>query len=230
MVVVARGADRLNEAAEAIHAATGRETLAIVADLADPATPQRVMEAVLERFGRLDILVNCVGGMGQTKILTEQDDAAWDYHYQAVFMSHVRMCREALPHMPRGGSIVNVSAYSIRAQIPALVSYTAMKSALSSMSKNLSKVAAPLGVRVNVVCPGATLTASGDERAENERTLGTPLERTMCARIRDDFGMIVDMERMGTAQELANAIVFLASDAASYITGAALNVDGGKDF
>ena len=83
---------------------------------------------------------------------------------------------------------------------------------------------------VNVVCLGATLTSSGDERAKNERTWGTPLEQTMYARIRDDFGMIEDMERMGTAQELANASVFLDSDAASYITGAALNVDGGTDF
>jgi NAD(P)-dependent dehydrogenase (short-subunit alcohol dehydrogenase family) len=178
----------------------------------------------------LNVLVNAAGpaGAGRLENLNEAD---WADTFDQGVTSAVRCVRAALPLLRAAdwARIVNVTAMSVQHQSPGLVSYTAAKSALLSVTKNLARSLAPDGILVNAVAPGPiltdwarpVLTAAGIDAEDPVAAFGV---------LARDHGMSVDLKRLGLPQEVAAVIAFCASRTNGYMTGAHLNVDGGSDF
>jgi NAD(P)-dependent dehydrogenase (short-subunit alcohol dehydrogenase family) len=193
----------------------GARALGLALDVRDPASAAAVVRRVVDELGRLDILVNNAGVFAQTPI-AELDPERWDA-VMAVNLRGVLVCSQAalraMAAGGRGGAIVNLG--SMAGQVGGVVAgadYAASKAGVIALTKSLAKQAAGLGVRANVVNPGVIDTAM-------------PAQFPAAARER----MVADtpLKRLGRAEEVAAAIAFLASDDASFITGAGLDVNGG---
>ena len=192
-------------------------------DVTDSASVLAMVNRAVERFGRLDILVNNVGGSaagGPVEMSEEVWDAQVDYNLKSVFLG----CKHALPVMERqgGGCIVNLASTSgLRWTGAAQVAYAATKAAVIQLSKVVAVQYAPKNIRVNTVVPGQLHTPMVEVRLAGQRAGGDveALLRTRQARIPLGF--------MGDGTDTANAILFLASDEARFITGTEIVVDGG---
>jgi len=219
VAICARRPEVLAAAAAEIEAAGGR-VLAVSADAAKPADLERFIAATVEKFGRLDILVNNAGGSGQTAF-DKVDDAAWRQDMEVKVFTPIHAARLAIPHMKKqgGGSIVNLTMAAAATpgagQFPTIVS----RQAGATFAKGLSKELGPFNIRVNVVCVGKIKTP---QQARSAKRLGRTVEEHFAANARS-----VPLGRMGEPEDIANAIVFLSSDAAGYVTGTCINVDGG---
>ena len=205
----------------AVVVTTGRSGGDIRADLAQPGEPERVVRETEERHGRLDVLVNNVGGTDIRK-LEELTDADWQASFQINLMSAIRATQAALPGMrKRGGTIVNVSSTAAKRPSTGMPDYSVMKAALLSFSRLVADLYAKDGVRCNAVTPGPTATDTwlregglADQQGDRDAVLakvaaGRPLGR------------------LAQPEEIAAVIVFLCSPMASYVTGAAWSADGG---
>ncbi|MBX9699019.1 MAG: SDR family oxidoreductase [Acetobacteraceae bacterium] len=210
----AGNAERARETEAAAHD-LGAEVLALQSDVADPAAVAAAFAAVEERFGRLDGLVNNAGITGPRGALAETPDAVWEQVLRTNVLGTVMCCREALKRLPQGGAIVNVSSRAAGLGGGGeWIHYAASKGAMDTLTIGLAKEAAVGGVRVNAVSPGLIDT-------ELHAAAGMP---DRVAR----FGATVPLGRGGTAEEVAEAVVWLLSDAARYVTGANLHVSGGR--
>ena len=212
--ICARGEQALNAARAEIEAAGGK-VAATTADVATAEGCSAVFDATMNAFGKVDILVNNVGGAGR-----EDSDEVWLEAYERNVLTAVRMCRLVLPGMrERGsGSIVNVASVWGR-EAGGSIQYNHAKAALISHAKNLALEVAGDGVRVNSVCPGSIRFPGGswDRRVtEDPEGMARFVEQNIPA------------GRFGRAEEVADTITFLCSDRASWITGAAINIDGGQ--
>ncbi|MDO8212064.1 SDR family NAD(P)-dependent oxidoreductase [Conexibacter sp. CPCC 206217] len=202
---------------------------ALEADLLAAGAGARIVEQTVERHGRVDLLVNCLGGpSGREDGFLALDDDAWGAAFERNFMGTVRATRAAIPHMQRqgGGSIVTIASDLARQPDPRFVDYAAAKAALLSLSKSLSIEFGPL-IRANVVSPGPTRTPG--LVAHFDDTVGPALgisgEEAMRRYVQEVRTMPSD--RLGTPEEVANVVVFLASGAAAQATGSEWVVDGG---
>ncbi len=221
VVVVDR---RLSSAEEtvALIRAEGGEATACEADVTDEASVARLIAAVVERHGRLDILHNNVGasislGDAPADLLTEE---VFDRSFAVNLKSAWLTAKHALPVLrQRGGSIVNISSLAAWEAYP-LLGYKTMKAAVIALTQNLAAANAPYGVRVNVILPGLMNTPMAIEPRVAQ---GPSREEVIAAR---DWRVPLG-QRMGTAWDVAYAALFLHSDEARFITGAALPVDGG---
>jgi NAD(P)-dependent dehydrogenase (short-subunit alcohol dehydrogenase family) len=184
-------------------------------------------------FGALHGLAVIAAPMGARAPLGDLSNADWEFYYRNSLMVAVEACRAAIPQLARhpSSSAVLTSAYSIRAQKPQLVAYTAMKSAVASISKNLAKTYGGQGLRVNCIAPGIIVGKGGvaDESAVPQAP-EVPPERARYESVRREFGMTVALERAGRHEEFADLIAYLLSERASYVSGATINIDGGTDF
>lgn len=210
----ASNAARAAETEEAARA-LGAEVLAIRADVADAAATEAAFAAVESRFGRLDGLVNNAGITGPRATLVETPDAVWEAVLRTNVIGAARCSRLALRRLPQGGAIVNVSSRAAGLGGGGeWIHYAASKGAMDSMTIGLAKEAATQGVRVNAVSPGLIDT-------ELHAAAGFP-DRVA------KFASAVPLARGGTADEVAEAVVWLLSDAARYVTGANIHVSGGR--
>jgi len=224
VAICARGEARLAQTAAEIETQTGRPVLPLPADVSDPAAAGTLVDAAVERFGRLDILVLNAGGPppGEFLDLTAED---WDAAARLTLMSAVRLCYAAAPVMKGQGTgaILAMTSITVKQPLPNLVLSNSLRLGVVGMIKTLADELAPFGIRANCICPGWTRTARVDQllhdRAERNGT--TPEEEA--ARI----GSSIPLGRMGTPEEFAAAAAFLVSPVASYITGVSLLVDGG---
>ena len=234
VAVFARRKAELDETVAALRERGSPDPLGLSVDVTDAAAIEAAFAEVGARYGALNILVNTVGP-GDTGTIDALDDAAWQRSLELGLMSAVRVTRAALPFIRKAewGRIVNVSAHSTRRQTPTLVAYTAAKSALTSVSKNLAKTLAPENILVNTVSPGTFL--SGGVKAwlqgmAKQRGIDPNSLADLNRIIAEDFHEPSDLGRAGLPAEIGAVIAFLASRRNSYMTGANVNVDGGSDF
>jgi NAD(P)-dependent dehydrogenase (short-subunit alcohol dehydrogenase family) len=211
----------------AVVVSTGRRgegpgQLHVAADLSQPGEPERVVSAAEAQFGRIDCLVNNVGGT-EIRSLAELTDTDWRAAFELNLMSAVRATRAALPGMRerRGGTIVNVSSTSGKRPSASMPDYSVMKAALLSFSRLVADVHAAEGIRCNAVTPGPTATdawlGSGG-LADQQGERGAVLAKVGAGR---------PLGRLAEPGEIAAVIVFLCSERSSYVTGAAWSADGG---
>ena len=196
-----------------------------VADMADAGSTQSFLAAANEQVGAADILVNNVGASPSRNFLY-MEDADWESLFQLNMMSAVRCTRHVLPHMreQKWGRVVMISTVGALYPSAALIDYAATKAAMISTAKALASKYGRDGVLVNSVLPGLIHTAMWDRAAgELAEATGRTSDEVMANNSKG-----VPVGRYGTSEEVANAIVFLCSDAAAYINGVALNVDGGS--
>lgn len=206
-------------------ARAGGEAHARAADLGDAGDCDELFGWAVETLGGLDILVNNTVGPPAGGVL-ELSEEQWRAAFESIFMSALRLSRAAIPVMKAGGggAIVNLASLTAKQPIEGVALSNAFRPALVGMAKTLSREAAP-EVRVNNIATEHVLTDRIRELAEKLwRRDGESLEETLAR-----AAAVVPLRRYGTPAELARAVVFLASDAASYITGVTLAVDGGLD-
>jgi NAD(P)-dependent dehydrogenase (short-subunit alcohol dehydrogenase family) len=216
--LVARTREAVESAAAEV-AALGVEALPIVADVAVAADIERMIEAVAARWGRLDVLVNNVGGRRGGAFL-ETTDADWLGAFELNVLSAIRASRAAVPHLRRqgGGAIVMVSSMFALAGWMNMAHYSAAKGAVLALAKSLARELGPDNIRVNAVGPGLIRTPmtersqAGNPQVFAERAAGTPLRR------------------LTTVEEVAATIAYLASPAASSLTGQCLSPSSGEVF
>lgn len=212
LVITGSNAEAL-AVSEALVKEQGAAVLPFRGDLRDAAVIGGLIQAVRERFGRLDVLVNNAGVNSRTKTM-ELTFEEWrdilDVNLNAVF----RLSRAALPMLlESGGSMVNISSAAAKAPHPnASVAYSASKGAVVAMTRHWALEFAPLGVRVNAICPGAVATEMVATWTEEYR------ERKLAA---------VPLKRLGLPWEVAALAVYLASEKAAFITGESVNINGG---
>ena len=199
------------------------EALHVAADLAEPGEPQRVVAEAHAQVGAVDVLVNNVG-LAVIRRLEDVTEEQWDLSVRLNLMSAIRATSAVLPAMRerQAGSIVNVASTAGRRPSRSMPDYSVAKAALLAYSRQVAETYASDGVRCNAVIPGPTLTPAwtGPEGlAAQQGDREAVLEKAAAAR---------PLGRFATAEEIANVIVFLASDAASYVTGAEWSVSGGS--
>jgi 3-oxoacyl-[acyl-carrier protein] reductase len=222
--IASRDPAAIEAAANKVGQETGAAALGLAADVRSAAAIERWHAATRERFGGVDLLVTNSGGPPAGP-LEAFDDAAWQSAFELLVMSALRMVRAVAPSMieRKGGSILLLTSSSVKEPIPRLALSNVLRPSVAALAKTLANELAPKGIRVNHLIPGRIATDRLRELEEaNSRRAGISLqeqERRAAAAI--------PLGRYGTPEEFARAAAFLLSDAASYITGATLQVDGG---
>ncbi len=206
----------------AVVVSTGRSGGDITADLTKPGEPERVVRETEERHGRIDVLVNNVGGTDIRK-LEELTDADWQASFELNLMTAIRATQAALPAMrARGaGTIVNVSSTAAKRPSASMPEYSVMKAAMLSYSRLVADLYAKDGIRCNAVTPGPTATGAwlgAGGLAEQQGNRDEVLAKVGAGR---------PLGRLAEPEEIAAVIAFLCSPRASYVTGAAWSADGG---
>jgi NAD(P)-dependent dehydrogenase (short-subunit alcohol dehydrogenase family) len=195
--------------------AEGGEAIALPLDVRDAEAARRAREAVRAQLGPASVLVNNAGVIRRTEITAEGYESDWDATFAVNVTGPRNMVRAFLPDLTEtGGCVINLASIMALVAGPALTAYAASKGAVAQYTKALAQDMAPHGVRVNAILPGVIATPMTEVTRANPEALGRFMAHT-------------PMGRVGDPEELAGPVVFLASKAASYITGALLPVDGG---
>lgn len=214
VVPTSRRREVVEEAAALVEAA-GRRTLRVVTDVGDEASIAVLLAAVIGEFGKVDILVNCAGRTKRTPTL-DLTDREWNDILETNLTGTLRACRMFGRHMieRRYGRIINIASLTSFVSMTEVAAYSASKSAVASLTRSLAVEWSRFGVMVNAIAPGVFRTALNQALLDT-----TPRGQELLMR--------TPMGRFGCVEELAGAAVFLASDAASFVTGHVLVVDGG---
>ena len=219
VVIAARGRERLDSVVAEIRTAGG-EVAAVQADMGKAEDCERLVAETIKAFGRLDILVNNAGtsSTGEFEAVT---DETWQADIDLKLFAAIRLSRLAIPHMKKqgGGRIINITTVGAKQPRARSMPTTVTRAAGLALTKALSKEYAPHNILVNTVSIG--LVRAGQHEAKAAKA-GVPLEEHYRNLAKD-----IPLGRVGRAEEAANAIAFLASGAASYITGTSINLDGG---
>jgi 3-oxoacyl-[acyl-carrier protein] reductase len=225
VAICSRTAEKLEKAADEIRRETGAEAYRIVADVSEPADVKRLVASTIGHYRKLDILVCNAGGPPPGKFLDQPEDA-WEKALRLNLLSTVHLCREAVPHMKAGGwgRIVNITSFAAKQPQDGLILSNTARAGVLGFAKTIANELAQFNILVNTVCPGAFETerhiALSTKRASEQ---GVPLEQFMKSRAKE-----IPVGRFGRPEEFADLVAFLASDRAAYITGTAIQIDGGS--
>jgi 3-oxoacyl-[acyl-carrier protein] reductase len=197
----------------------GTEALGLKTDATSASDVRAAVESVIARWGRIDVLVNNAGGFAAMRTLEDTSEAEWHAVLASNLTSAFLVCKAVLPAMKRqrAGRIVNLASVVARGgavRVPA--HYAAAKAGVIALTRMLALEVADLGITVNTVAPGTTAT-----------------DRVLAARTAEDTARVaaaIPLRRLGQPAEIAESILFLASDAASFVTGAVLDVNGGQEM
>ena len=209
VVVVDLDGQKGKEAAKEI----GGKSISLQADVTSSASMNKMAEEVDSQFGRIDILINNVG-VRITKPFLDHTDADWNTMIQTNLTGPFLCSRAVVPFMKRAGKgrIINTASIASFVGRPNRVAYVSAKAGLLGMTRAMAIDLGPMGITCNAIAPGS---------------INSPMNASQAADAENDWGKETPMGRWGTAEDIANAAVFLALDESSYITGAELKVDGG---
>ncbi len=224
VAICARSAATLDETAEQIRHASGREVFAQPLDVTDAAGVTSFVDAVEKRFGRVDICVTNAGGPPAKKFL-ELGEEEWRAAVELTLLSAVWFARATLPRMQRRrwGRLVTITSAAVKQPLDGLILSNSIRAAVTGLARTLANEFGPDNITVNNVCPGYTRTERLTELADSmARSSGQPQE-SIFAR----WNAQIPLGRLGRPEELAALVAFLCSERAGYITGATLAVDGG---
>ncbi|MCU1425902.1 MAG: short-chain dehydrogenase/reductase [Microbacteriaceae bacterium] len=192
----------------------GRRALVLAGDLSNPQECRALIDQAVKEFGHIDVLVHNAAFQRVHESLTEIPDEEWDHTLAVNLSAYFHLAKAAVPHMKAGSSIIATSSIQADSPSPELMPYAATKAAISNMTGSLAQMLAEQGIRANTVAPGP---------------IWTPLiPATMPEEKVESFGEQVPFARAGQPSELAPVYVMLASDEASYVSGAVIAVTGGK--
>ncbi len=223
LIVCSRDQARIEAAAATITKETGADVKALVADVSSASEAKRLVDAAVAAYGGLEIVVHNAGGppAGETLQMTEEQ---WQKAFEQNLLSFTRIVGAAAPEMKKAGygRVLTIASSSIKQPIPNLALSNALRAGVWGIAKTLSRELAPQGILVNVIAPGRIDTERIAELDQaNAQKSGKSVEDVRKTSIAG-----IPLGRLGRPEELANLVVFLASQAGSYITGQAITVDG----
>jgi NAD(P)-dependent dehydrogenase (short-subunit alcohol dehydrogenase family) len=192
----------------------GRTCVLVPGDLADRAHAKTIVPKAIEAFGKVDVLVNNAAFQMSHPTLEEISDDEWDHTVALNLSAMFTLCKDAIPHMQPGASIINSSSVNSDQPSPHLIAYAMTKAAIANFTASLAQMYAEKGIRANSVAPGPVWTPLIPATMDEDKV--------------ESFGQQVPMGRPGQPAELAPVYVLLASDEASYVSGARVAVTGGK--
>ena len=192
----------------------GRRAILLPGDISDPAHCRDLVAQTVRHLGGLDVLVSNAAFQMSHDTLEEIEDAEWDYTWATNVSAYFHLVKAALPHLGKGASIIASSSVNSDMPSPQLLPYAATKAAIANMTASLAQLLAERGIRANSVAPGPVWTPLIPATMPEEKV--------------ESFGQQVPMGRPGQPAELAPVYVLLASDEASYVSGARVAVTGGK--
>jgi 3-oxoacyl-[acyl-carrier protein] reductase len=220
VLMCARTERDVAQAAEEVRGKTGAEVVAMAADVTRAADVKALVARAREAFGGVDILVANCGGPPRGG-LEQMTDEQWYGAFEVSLLSVVRLIREALPSMRerKWGRVLTIQSVSVKQPVDGLLLSNAVRPGVLGLVKTLAPELGKDNITINIVCPGRIMT---DRFLGGARQSGMPVDDYVRKSATD-----VPLGRIGTPEEFANVLVFLASERASYVTGVALQVDGG---
>lgn len=219
VVLTARGEERLNQVVSEIQAAGGK-AIGIAADVSKKEDCERLIQFTVEKFGKIDILINNAGTSATGEFEAATDDI-WQADFDLKLFAAIRLSRLAIPHMKKQswGRIINLTNIGAKQPAAKTMPTTVTRAAGLALTKALSKEYAANNILVNSICIGLIKAGQHETKAAKA---GVPIDQWY-----DNLAKTVPLGRVGRAEEVANVAAFLASEAASYVTGSSINLDGG---
>ena len=224
VVLCARRETLLSTARQTLENETGAEVLAVPCDVQRVGDVQRLVAAIMQRFGIIHILVNNAGSVPSIRF-PDIDDLQWYQMLEGKLLGYIRMAREIVPHMRNGGwgRIINIAGTAGSEPSNTAMAVGLNNAAVMNWTKSLSLEFADDGILVNAVAPGSIETSRQLRNRQREADItGKSLDELRNARVRE-----IPLHRLGRAEEVASLVVFLASERSSYMTGTCVTVDGG---
>lgn len=225
LLMCARGADRLAQSAKETQAVSTGDVHHLACDLSTTDGRDALIKQVKKQFGTVDILIHNTGGPSPS-LAEETLEDSWQAGFESLFQSVVHLNLVFVPGMKaqNWGRIINVTSLSVLEPIPNLAVSNAIRSAATAMMKTLSDELAPFNITVNCVAPGSIATGRVEELIEaRAKKQNIPQEQYL-----KDYIKAIPAGRMGSTEEFASVVTFLASEPASYVTGSTICVDGGR--
>lgn len=220
--LLARDPETLGDAAAAIEKQSGRKILTVAGDVAQAELTPETIEKIVARFGRIDILVNNAGGPPMGSFL-DHNAAAWEAALRTNLLSVVGFTRAAAVHMMANwGRVINITSTLAKEPTGPMVLSASARAAVLAFSKAVSAELAPHNVTINTVCPGGVLT----DRLVRLIEAGAARENVSYDEQLQASQSLIPMDRFAAPEEVADVIVFLASERGGYVTGTSLMVDG----
>ena len=225
ITMCARGVDALAKAAQDVQDRHQADVLAVPADVTRYDDVKRVVLETVERWGTVNILVNNAGGP-PPGAFADVDDSAWQSAFELNLLSTIRFIREVVPHMRKagGGAIINIQSVSVKEPIDNLILSNSIRSGVNGLAKSLSRELAKDRIRVNTVLPGAIQT----DRLRQVIAGQAQRQGRSVEELRRTWEGEIPLGRLGEPEDVADMIVFLASERANYVTGVTVQVDGGR--
>lgn len=191
----------------------GRKAMAIKVNVADLEDVERMVQTIIEKFGRIDILINNAG-ITRDKLILRMTEEDWDAVLNVNLKGTFNCTKAVIRHMSKqkGGKIVNIASVSGEMGNAGQANYSASKAGVIGLTKTIAREFAQRGINVNAIAPGY---------------IQTPMTDALSEKVKEELRRLIPMGRLGQPEDVAQAVLFLVSEASSYITGQVLNVNGG---